>query len=199
MFMNMQAYETARDVYFYGRNSYDFDEEAFESLYKLTKLAKGGEDLHSNLNTILSGDDSPFLSLTNDVRVELVGSILMTLVSLQIASIKLDEVVDQCINAENFGSRNSLDEAAAYIIGSLEGPLRGGSPSSSGLLVYALAKEMCNAFGTCASSGDPLVNEKLVRLFKDASGNAVEEETCERVVEDVAEIKKALLVPIIQG
>jgi hypothetical protein len=91
------------------------------------------------------------------------------------------------------------DQAAALYVGSIEGEIRGGDPDGYGELLYSLAKEVCDGFGTCETSSDASSNESLLDLFSDGL-NLIAKEQCDSAQRFIkSEIIPLLPIPLIQG
>jgi hypothetical protein len=105
--------------------------------------------------------------------------------------------VTKCENKEN-GSLD-IDEAAALFTGSLEGTETGGSEANSGVMMMALAKETCEAFGTCESNNDATSNEFLMFAFSDIKQwlDSLDCDSAKSIAYD--SVLKMLPVPVIQG
>lgn len=102
---------------------------------------------------------------------------------------------DQC-NAEKV---NSWDEGIAFYTGSLEG--RDGS--GEGVLLYALADELCVEFKTCGEAGDALVgtshvNTQIFQLSESAVKLLMAEQ-CDETRVYKEEIIGWMTVPLVQG
>eukprot|EP01083_Nonionella_stella_P118227 352898_1 len=86
--------------------------------------------------------------------------------------------------------------AAGFFVGSMEGKDDGGT--FDGYLIFMLAKRMCVHFGTCSSSNNAMINERIINLFYAGQGE-VETGACIPLAGTIKEIENALVVPLIQG
>jgi hypothetical protein len=109
---------------------------------------------------------------------------------------KLYRSLQLCKEDKRIEGATSLDMAAGYYVGSLEGKADGGS--FDGDLIFMLAKRMCVQFGTCTQSNHASINERIINLLYAAQGE-VETGACKSLERTVKEIENALLVPLIQG
>ena len=84
----------------------------------------------------------------------------------------LEKIYDAVLICKKGGNlaegTESFDIAAGYFVGSLEGKDDGGS--FDGSLIHMLAKRMCVQFGTCTSSNQARINERIISLFYAGQG-----------------------------
>lgn len=101
----------------------------------------------------------------------------------------------------NDGGPHAWDEGWAFYAGSLEGE----QGTGEGVHLYALAEKRCENFKTCTgdqdgddASGTAAINERLLELFEDGQSKLVNED-CSGAESVKDEIRKLMLVPLIQG
>ena len=99
---------------------------------------------------------------------------------------------------------NAWDGGWAFYAGSLEGTEVGGS-IDGGVMLYALAEEMCETFGTCTgdSDGDSLVgisevNVNLLSLWQIGQAH-LEALECADAAAVIHGIVRLMAVPLVQG
>jgi len=138
-----------------------------------------------------------FEGATVDQRKRFIAFTLRYMVTYMAILEKLYGSIVSCTRVDNRveGAKN-FDIAASYFIGSLEGKDDGGS--FDGNLIHMLAKRMCLHFGTCTTSNNARINERIISLFYAGQGE-VETGACESLRRTVEEIEDALIVPLIQG
>ena len=112
--------------------------------------------------TIMSAllKEEPFDSISNDARNAVILRSLQTLVLFPAAIGYMHKA--SSINDCTF---SNWDKSIAFLVGSLEGPQWGGDRRNNGVGMYGLAKEMCDEFDTCTTSGNAQTNERLIEYF----------------------------------
>jgi hypothetical protein len=109
------------------------------------------------------------------------------------------EAVEDCQiqKSQSSKSSDSWDQAAALLIGSLEGTAVNGT--AEGYMFYELAQEHCVEFGTCLDASKGVQpNEALVSLLYTGRGAALTS-SCRALEKAANELSNLLLIPIIQG
>ena len=137
-----------------------------------------------------------FASATSLDRLKVISISMRYTVTYMAVLEKLYTAVDLCRDTKTSEAHDSLDAAAAYYSGSSEGEDDGGT--YDGILLYMLANRMCVHFGTCSSSNNAEVNEKIVSLLYAAQGE-IDVGACDSLAKTVKGIENALTVPLIQG
>ena len=104
---------------------------------------------------------------------------------------------------------HSWDRAVAYYTGSLEGQSSGREGQSSGgmeagVLLKALANELCESFKTCglksnSLDGEAFVNTEIMKYFKVGKNALVDGDKCFEVETSFKLIRKLMLIPLVQG
>mmetsp|Transcript_5655 Transcript_5655/g.8450 ORF Transcript_5655/g.8450 Transcript_5655/m.8450 type:complete len:2169 (-) Transcript_5655:99-6605(-) len=157
-------------------------------MHKLTGLVTGvieGETINGN----------PAFNSANHNRAEVVFKTMQTMLFVQAAMRSIFSAVDNC-GEKKF---QEWDRAAAYLIGSIEGPDFGGNPGNSGVSIYGLAKTMCGDFNVCTTSKDADVNKYLLAALSKGR-DLISGESCKEL-KDYTEsrIIPLILVPLIQA
>ena len=112
-----------------------------------------------------------FATATVDQRKRFITFALKYMVTYMAILEKLYSAAYACKQGDKLslsGGSESLDVAAAYFVGSLEGKDDGGS--FDGSLIHMLAKRMCVHFGTCTSSNRAMINERIISLLYAGQG-----------------------------
>jgi hypothetical protein len=204
------AYQAAKEYYLYGWNTYFSLSELAQNAYSpgptpdfdLFKTYYGGNDYdfaHNIIMNVLEGQ-APFDNISKQQRGEIVLGILRGVVMYLSTLAELDSAVTEC--DKNGGSASTLelwDGGAAFFIGSSEGQTPGGQ--AGGQFAFALAKELCDSFGTCEAEPErnAEINEFVIQALLFGIKN-LQLGKCD-VVRTVLEnsIKPVLLVPLVQG
>ena len=147
----------------------------------------------------LFSGQGPWLDFSSNQLSDLSRKTFQTLITLNIVPQMFKDALDFCEDEEYLESSRKFGEIGAYLIGSLEGTQRGGSPDSVGVLFYSLAKQMCAGFGTCAPSGDAVANENILKTLEIALTRTSNGESCSDIAAIASNFTKNLLVPTIQG
>jgi len=206
IFMQNEAYQAAMDHYKYGWNTFltlqelatnqfspgpSEEFELFKGYYQTSEY-----EFADSLITNVIGNTSPFDVASTDQRTNLVVGVLQGVVMYLATIAELESAVELCVQDEQASVMNRWDGGAAFFIGSAEGTVSGGQ--DGGELLFGLAKDLCNQFGTCEPTG-AAVNEKVVQGLI-AGSNALSSMQCQQassVLETV--IKPDLLVPLMQA
>lgn len=210
--MQMKAYRAAEDLYLYGRHvkgsnggSLSFAQLATTSERSVVPEFDAFVRYYENdsyadtiILSALSGD-SKFGWTDAQRRVVVVKSVqvlVMYFGALQSAY----EAILECSSTaalRSAGSSDSWDQAAAMLIGHLEGTETNGT--AEGYMYYDLAQEHCKSFGTCQEDNTGVaVNDELISLLYSGRG-AVLGNSCGGLRKAAGEISTLLLVPAIQG
>lgn len=209
--MQMQAYGAAQDLYSFGKHTMsgldgDSTELSLESL--ATDGSRGIVPQLGHIRDYYGGDDhyadtiiryafSPVNHLENEGRrLVVVGTVQFMIIYMAILQ-SMWTALGQCRNGDSRAAE-SWDKAAAWIIGSLEGPTESGS--SEGRLFWALGKDNCEEFNTCSQAvpGSAAINDKIVLRLYTGLG-AILANNCDEVATKVDELASLLTVPLIQG
>jgi hypothetical protein len=193
--MRTRAYEAAQDIYIYGHNSDGSQGKT------LLSLLNGASQDPSADNLIMHAmkQKLQFEISSREELSEIVRRTLQSIVSYNAVITKIEYAIDQCENGSIDNARQEWDTAVAYFAGSMEGGLAGGKSNRHGIWMYALGNEFCQDFGTCETSGEATVNEKL--MFDFAKGrDSMADGQCDDLKTLVSgSMTSKLLVPHIQG
>jgi hypothetical protein len=137
-----------------------------------------------------------FASATTEDRRKVISFSMRYMVTYMAVLESLYTSLDLCRDSQKPEAHESLDEAAAYFVGSLEGEEDGGT--YDGVLLFMLANRMCVHFGTCSTSNIAQSNEKIISLLYAAQGE-IDVGACDSLAKTVKGIENALTVPLIQG
>jgi len=193
--MQMEAFRAAEDIYMHGRNSKNGD--TFMSLHQMaTDLDAINSDAvglnnpqklfsdYFNSETIsdysISGThvdgiikesfsrSGRFVGAHKDQLTAVVYRALQSMVTLIYSLQHLILAVEKCMDPDSVANGRKLwDMGAATLIGSIEGPNKGGT--DGGQLMFALAKEKCSLFDTCTTPTDANANAKLIAQLSGGS------------------------------
>lgn len=211
--MESNAFIAAKRLYQTGYNSL---EEGNSALYSLQSLATSDnrdgvpqydtfknyflKDNYSDDFTLSTLDGSGvFAKADKDERAEAATRAIQGMISYMAVVERLHVAVSLCQKGQVKESVKSWDEGVALFVGSIEGSSRGGAPIGDGTLMYSLAKETANLFGTVEGSGDASSNEKLILSMQDGQ-SFLSNKNCAGAQSSIAnEILELLPVPIVQG
>eukprot|EP00586_Coscinodiscus_wailesii_P022072 CAMPEP_0172502142 /NCGR_PEP_ID=MMETSP1066-20121228/157051_1 /TAXON_ID=671091 /ORGANISM="Coscinodiscus wailesii, Strain CCMP2513" /LENGTH=265 /DNA_ID=CAMNT_0013277291 /DNA_START=81 /DNA_END=877 /DNA_ORIENTATION=+ len=90
------------------------------------------------------------------------------------------------------------EKGVAYLIGSIEGHERGGSPTSDGVLFINLANERCTEFDTCKFDGTAFILDNFYKAFEDGA-KFIQANDCNSLEVTIFELAHLLLFPVIQS
>ncbi|GAX12483.1 hypothetical protein FisN_24Hh058 [Fistulifera solaris] len=207
--MEMEAYEAAEDLYFYGKHvssASDGGQTALslQSLATLSDRSKapeleafkvyfGGDEKYADsIIASLFSSDSKYDKTERRVIATGVSQYLVMYAAILDS---MYESIEKCESSETSdvdAAIHSWDKAAAYITGHLEGYDEDGS--SEGLFLWGLASQSCEEFGTCSTEtpGSAIVNDKISTILYSGRG-AILGGNC-------AELRKARsqLIPLLQ-
>jgi len=215
--LRMKAYGAAKDVYTRGKHVIVENGSSVGplSLHSLATAA-GRKNCPSFqlFNTYFSDENyanSAIMRVFNEPIIPnevgkspeqkraMIVDILRFMVTPMAALQKLYEAVDNCKIVSTTISKISIkrwDEAAALLIGSMEGSRNKGS--EDGYLMYGLAGDLCLIFGVCAKKGNAQVNI-LMREALYAGSSSLSTQSCANVLESAVAIESHMLVPLIQA
>jgi hypothetical protein len=209
--MRMQAYEAAEELYSYGKHVMmeDASEKTALSLqYLTTSLDRTNVPQFASFKRYFGGDSDyadtivRYVFMSNnglgpeERRRVFVG--VASYIAVYMGVLKsMQDSIDACANGEEKASA-AWDQAAAWLIGSMEGTSNAGS--TEGRLLWALSKEHCTEFGTCSNevrdSSD--FNDRVV-LQLVAGRSATLTRSCKELVQAADQIAFLMPVPLIQG
>lgn len=119
--------------------------------------------------------------------------LVLSMASLQ----RLYGSISLCNSGALTSARTLWNEAAALLIGSLEGSSEEGIADDDGYLTHFWANYLCEPFGIC-DMGYSRVNHGIMILLNTGRA-ALDARQCSIANEHVAQIGKNLLIPFIQG
>ncbi|KAL7522638.1 hypothetical protein ACHAWX_007338 [Stephanocyclus meneghinianus] len=137
-----------------------------------------------------------YLTATPDARRRAISFTMRYMVMYMAALEKLYATINLCRDSNKPEAYESLDAAAAFIIGRSEGEEDGGS--YDGVLLFMLANRMCVHFKTCSPSNNAESNERIISLFYAAQGE-IAVGACDSLDKTIRGIENALVIPLIQG
>jgi hypothetical protein len=211
-----EAFVAAIDMYVNGYNSRPRRQESNKAL-SLKSLAIDSkrfivQDQFSQFSSYYGSDsfaddeimaalqkEGVYATASVDQRREAVIRMFQCMVSYMTLLTNLYSAVDECSADRVAEATTFWDQAVALFVGSIEGELRGGDPNGYGELLYSLAKEVCDDFGTCEASSDASSNQDLLDSFSDGLNLIVEKQcdSAERYIK--SEILPLLPISLIQG
>jgi len=107
--------------------------------------------------------------------------------------------IDVLSTVPSFGRKNSWDEVATLLIGSLEGPAIGGAPDiNDGRFFYHLNNKRCSEFQVCNEEEYSAINNEMLNLLY-AGQAQMNVHDCENLARTVRQISHLLLIPLIQS
>lgn len=149
-------------------------------------------------------DDKPahrFAKGSQPQRVQAVVRTLQYQVVYMFVLGKMQEAYDGCLEGSD-QRENSLasawDQAAAFTIGSIEGPSADGADIGDGQSLWNQANALCAEFGTCDASGHAVSNARLRDLFYAGAAQS-ESFDCAGLRRTISRAEHALLVPFAQS
>lgn len=215
--LRMEAYDAAKDVYMLGKHAIVENGSRVGPL-SLHSLATAVErnispsfqlfnmyfsDQNYANSAIMKVFNEPIIPFvkgksSGQKRAMIVG-ILRYMVTPMAALQKLYEAVDSCNIVSTTISKISnkrWDEAAALLIGSMEGSKSGGN--EDGYLMHGLASDLCLPFGVCGKRGQAQVNI-LMREALYAGSSSLSTQSCDNVLDSAMAIEDLMLIPLIQA
>jgi len=212
--MQMEAYDAVKDIYNFGKNAVINEEplslhhlatSSYREIvpqFKVFKAFFEENDYADSLIIKILNQQFPFNSASSQQRTALVVNTLQYMVMYMYALREIYDAVNDCEAGDatrNSDGLVSWDKAAAFLIGSIEGIISGGSRwVEDGQLLFGLAKQQCFRFGTCAKSGNANLNVELIELLYAGKGE-LESMNCDALKKTSEEIVPLLMIPLIQG
>lgn len=215
----LEAWDQAYLIYTYGKNSFiEFDNIAQSNYRTLKAMAKTKSrnlvaPYYNKFSTFYNDPDYADTTITNAFhgagsfanmstmqRAEMIMMTIQYQVMYMYSMAELQRSVDDCFSQDPNRQKSMFlawDESAAYVIGSLEGPKLGGSPSD-GMLLYHLANFMCKEFGTCSGNGWSRAMTIYQELLYAGKGE-MEAPDCQTLAEDSRRIMHLVMIPVIQA
>lgn len=212
--LSMDKYGAAKRIYLEGHNYYDYDNKEdynFVSLHNLTQSRTInetefsayslyndylGSDYADNLITQAFDRTGLFEKTTATQRDLAVNVAVSSFISYMAGLEALYFSSSRC-NTDVTSAESAFDGAVALLIGSVEGPGRGGSRFQEGRMFYNIAKRTCGHFHSCRAN-DAEVNVELFRALEEGQ-EFIKDGKCEDVAKAVEAINALLKVPLIQS
>jgi len=205
----MQAYEAAMDYYMYGfharRSDTDYltlhdlaispDRSGVTNQFGVYTGYFGSDNYADEIIANVLTSIAPFDQASGEQRAELVAGYLNEMVMYMAVLQKLYQAAQSC-ESDKGQSQQSLDQAVAYYVGSMEGSAAGGL--AGGQLLYATSKSLCDDFSKCVEGANSEVNQKLIAAFS-AMIVSIQLSACAEVQTALSDIETLLPVPLIQG
>ncbi len=215
--MQMEAYQAAQSLYTYGKHATTSSAVGSATL-SLSQLATtSGRTVVPQFDSYVRyfNDDPKYAdtivqsgfsanslpSASNAQRRELIIATCQYMI-LQMAALQaMYDAIGSCESSQTTSNSQNLtdtswDEAAAFLIGSLEGSSVNGS--SDGRLIFALANSQCDEFATCSTPGYSSLNDQIISLLYTGRGAYIGA-SCSALLKAAKELQAILLVPLIQG
>lgn len=200
--MEEGAWESAIAYYEHGHPAHTVDTPSLRSLardptWKQSPYYNIFESYHDEemfadeiIMAALEGDLEPFGEYRRNIVMRSLQALVLTPAAIGYMYLSAND--NEC-------TFKHWDIGAAYLIGSVEGSQWGGDDRGNGVGLYGFAKELCNDFNVCTSSGDSEVNTRLVRYFKNGE-DLISGGSCSNLKQFI-ELKlfPLVLVPLIQG
>jgi len=209
----MGAPSLARDIYMMGKHCPSMistEGNDFVSLYSLA--TDTGRDIvpdyqwfvmyygdmdyaHAHISSIIRAYSQSIYSRQQGALLirNALSYLVLSMASLQ----RLFGAISLCNSGALTSARNLWNEAAALLIGSLEGRSEEGVLDNDGYLAHFWANYLCEPFGVC-DTGYSRVNHVIMILLNSGRA-ALDAKQCSIVEEHVSQISKKLLIPFIQG
>ncbi len=177
--MGWEAYDAAADIYVNGRNSMQDG-----SLLSLQSIATSSErsvvpesewfkEYYNNdenyadtmIQDAFKGGSASinFPGASPDQLQGVVFRLLQTLVTPMYSLQEMHKAINLC-GSDSQAAEDAWDRGAALYVGSGEGTAVGGT--GSGVLLFGLANEVCDKFGTCDNSGSAQANGDMIDFFQ---------------------------------
>jgi len=212
--MSMEKYDIAKRIYLEGHYYYDYDSTDrynFVSLFNFTQSQTinytdfpmyqlyseyyGTDDfIHEMIMQILeqtgSFTDMPATQrdLALDVAISNMLSYMAALEALYDSANMCDDVDGGAV------ALNAFDGAVGLLVGSVEGPEKGGSQNQEGQMFYSIAGKSC-VYNDCVGNE---INEQLLQALTDGQSFILERD-CESAAKSVENINALLKVPLVQS
>lgn len=208
-----EVYNNADLLYRFGKNSFNLMTEEYDSIQSIALRPERhdvnwfhryvdyfGENNYANIiieETLEGG--GKWGSKSVDQRHAMITKTVKYQVMYMAILVCLDMAEKSCIKKESNKAAMMWDQAAAYLVGSLEGTSEGGSADlEDGQFIWNLANSLCTQFDTCNFDGYSEVSSELMNLFYAGKGE-LNSGDCSNLHETAVKIEQTLLVPIIQG
>ena len=196
MLMEVGAYTAAENMINRGQNSVVADENGSPSYYRSIKDIATDEAYSFILN--VTNEEQPFDDISGYQARGLVKEVLQSMVGYNASLSKVQDAVGACSNNQTKSPISQWEGALAYLVGSIEGPETGGNFDEQGQMLYALAKENCFKFSTCAEDGDSKLNKELLTLFREGKNELVSR-SCSDLSITAQKIESTLQTVLIQS
>lgn len=212
--MQMEAYDAAEELYSYGKHATTGTDDGRSALSLSSLATSSGRSNVPEFDAYKRYYDGDEKYADTIIRGALAASFLgpaarrmivvrasQYMVMFMAALQAMHESIAVCTSggqARDMSASQSWDRAAAFIIGHMEGTDEGGS--GEGRLLWGLAKEQCNIFGTCSSIvvGSADVNDRILSLLYTGRG-AILSANCQALRKATNELTPLLQVPLIQA
>jgi len=206
MFLRLEAYNAARDVYMYGWHTYfTMKQLATNALpvpvtsveYERLQIYLDDENFADNLIMSALEQKDPFMESSSVDRTKVVVGILEGMVLYSAMASQLESSISACQNPAQTAesSQSYWDGGVAFYIGSMEGETE--SLADRGQMLFGLAKSMCADFSTCENN-DASANTALLNYFE-FGRNALSSGDCQQALTILqSDIKPYVLIPLIQ-
>ena len=202
-----KAYSAALDVYQLGHNSIPLSLQALATSDERKNVAQlvtfsdsfGSDNYADAIVMDALQQEGDYRSATRGELEEVVVRTLQGMVMYMAVLSKMQLAIEQCNSKKTDEAKLAWDTAAAFFIGSIDGPAAGGLKEGEGESIYSLANDLCGDFRACEGSGEASVNEKI--LFQFAGGrDAITDSACDHVERTMTwEIIPRMAIPLIQG
>lgn len=213
--MEMEAYEAAEDLYIYGKHVSSASDggqtaQSLQSLATLSDRSKAPE--LEAFKIYFSGDEKYADSLivplfSNDSEYDkterriIATGLCQYMVMFAAILNSMYEAIEKCESSDLNTPDAAIhfwDKAAAYITGHLEGDEEAGT--SEGLLLWGLASQKCQEFGTCSveAPGSAIVNDRISTMLYSGRG-AILGRNCAELRKAKSQLIPLLQTPLIQA
>lgn len=219
----LESYQYAKYLFLYGRSSpiprqTENDPHRLLSLNKMatasrretaghfySAFAEYHKDLTYSAKVVLDTLDGKGKYGTKPAayKHEVVGKTLQYQIVFMFAIAEMAYAVEQCkkknLDGED-GSKHSWDQVAAYLIGSLEGPTRGGSSDlDDGQLFWNLANVQAYKFQKdVLNEGYARINAELENMLYAGLGE-LEASSCDYLEDTAERIQHLMMIPLVQS
>lgn len=210
--MSLEKYDIAKRIYLEGLNFYDYDSTEvynFVSLYNLTQshtieftdfpmykmfteYYDSNDFIHELLMQIFeqTGPFADALATQRDLALDIaISNIVCYIAALQ----ALYFAANNCVYDET-SALSAFDGAVALLVGSVEGPMGGGSQENEGRMFYSIAKNSC-VYDDCIGAD---VNEGLILALIEGQ-LFISKRDCASLSTTVETVNALLQVPLMQS
>lgn len=208
--LQMGAYSPAEDLYMFGKHSVSLTQSSTAvSLQSLATMSTRSTVPQYKAFVSYFGNDGnyadtivryAFMSTDNllpdEKRTVILGA-NQYMVLFMAALTSMQESITACKQGLDTAAQY-WDQAAAWLIGSLEGQSAAGS--QEGFSFWNLSKDFCNEFHTCSTHvvNSSQVNDDMVLRLYTGRG-AVLAQSCSELEQTTAELTQLLYIPLIQA